>query len=107
MVVTGLVDYRDLNVDAPVALALDRTAALTWLAPWLKWGAIAGMTSVLLVIMSALPRNFHAVASDGLLPAPLARLHPRFATPSTLNVSCPGRAMLNNGGPSWSETVLK
>src|SRR3546814_14218479 len=77
MVVTGLVDYRDLNVDAPVALALERTAALTWLAPRLTWGAIAGMTAVLLVILSALPRIFHAVASDGLLPAPVARQQAR------------------------------
>ncbi len=97
MVVTGLVDYRDLNVDAPVALALDRTAALLWLAPWLKWGAIAGMTSVLLVILTALPRIFHAVASDGLLPTRLARLHPRFATPAILIVICTGTAMLMAG----------
>jgi APA family basic amino acid/polyamine antiporter len=77
MVVTGLVDYRDLNVDAPVALALDRTAELLWL--------------------TALPRIFHAVASDGLLPTRLARLHPRFATPAILIVICTGTAMLMAG----------
>lgn len=93
LVLTGLVDYRALDVDAPVALALDRTPGLGWLAPWIKWGAIAGMTSVLLVILSALPRIFHAVASDGLLPPALARLHPRFATPDKLVLICAGSAM--------------
>lgn len=97
VVLTGLVSYRELDVAAPVALAMDRTPALAWLSPWVKWGAIAGMTSVLLVILTALPRIFHAVASDGLLPRVLAQLHPRFATPDRLIVICTLIAMAMAG----------
>jgi APA family basic amino acid/polyamine antiporter len=97
LVLTGLVSYRELDVAAPVALAMDRTPALAWLAPWVKWGAIAGMTSVLLVILTALPRIFHAVASDGLLPRVLSRLHPRFATPHRLVLICTLTAMAMAG----------
>ena len=54
--------------DAPVAVALDAHPQLAWLAPLVKLGAIAGMTSVILMSMLGQPRIFLAMADDGLLP---------------------------------------
>jgi basic amino acid/polyamine antiporter, APA family len=82
LVVTGLVDYRLLNVANPVAIAIDAAGeSLRWLGPVVKIGAMIGMVSVLLVVLMAQSRILFAMASDGLLPAPLARLHPRWKTP--------------------------
>jgi basic amino acid/polyamine antiporter, APA family len=82
LVVTGLVDYRALNVANPVAIAIDSAGeSLRWLGPVVKIGAMIGMVSVLLVVLMAQSRILFAMASDGLLPAPLARLHPRWKTP--------------------------
>jgi APA family basic amino acid/polyamine antiporter len=82
LVVTGLVDYRALNVANPVAVAIDAAGEpLRWLAPVVKIGAMIGMISVLLVIVMAQSRVLYAMASDGLLPEPLARLHPSWKTP--------------------------
>jgi APA family basic amino acid/polyamine antiporter len=82
-VLTGMVSYRELNVAAPVALALDRHPQLRWLGVPVKIGALAGMTSVILVMTLAQARIFFAMAEDGLLPPGFARVHPRFQTPST------------------------
>lgn len=81
-VVTGLVDYRELNVANPVAVAVDAAGeSLRWLAPVVEIGAMIGMVSVLLVILMAQSRILFAMANDGLLPAPLSRLHPKWKTP--------------------------
>lgn len=81
-VVTGLVDFRELNVANPVAVALDAAGEpLRWLRPVVEVGAMIGMLSVLLVILMAQSRILFAMASDGLLPAPLARLHSTWKTP--------------------------
>jgi basic amino acid/polyamine antiporter, APA family len=82
-VLTGMVPYRELNVAAPVALALDRYAELKWLGMPVKLGAIAGMTSVMLVMTIAQARIFFTMSKDGLLPGFFARVHSRFRTPST------------------------
>jgi APA family basic amino acid/polyamine antiporter len=80
-VLTGMVPYGDLNTPAPVALALDRHPELSWLAGWIKLGAIAGMTSVMLVMMLGQPRIFYAMSRDGLLPPLFRRVHPKHKTP--------------------------
>jgi len=82
-VLTGMVRYTELDVAAPVALALDKYPALDWLGIPVKFGAVCGMTSVMLVMTIAQARIFFAMARDGLLPPFFGRVHPRFRTPST------------------------
>ena len=82
-VLTGMVKYTQLDVSAPVALALDtRLPSMHWLGYAVKLGAIAGMTSVMLVMTLAQARIFLAMARDGLIGQRFARVHPRFHTPS-------------------------
>ena len=83
MVLTGMVNYKELDVAAPVALALDKYPPLHWLGLPVKLGAIAGMTSVMLVMTLAQARIFFAMARDGLLPEWFSRVHPKYKTPST------------------------
>jgi APA family basic amino acid/polyamine antiporter len=81
-VLTGIVPYSDLDVPAPLALAIDRTGdALLWLRPLIKIGAIAGLSSVILVMLMGQPRIFFTMANDGLLPRSFSKVHPRFRTP--------------------------
>jgi len=81
-VLTGIVNYKELNNPAPIALAIDRAGdALIWLRPLIKIGALAGLTSVVLVMLMGQPRIFFAMAKDGLLPKSFAKVHPRFGTP--------------------------
>jgi APA family basic amino acid/polyamine antiporter len=90
-VLTGIVNYKELSVPAPIALAIDRTGkALLWLRPLIKIGAIAGLSSVVLVMLMGQPRIFYTMAHDGLLPKTFARLHPRFKTPyiTTILTGC-------------------
>jgi len=82
LVLTGMVSYKELNVPAPVALAIDKYRALRWMGWPVKLGALAGMTSVMLVMTLAQARIFLAMARDGLIWKPFAKVHPKFQTPS-------------------------
>ncbi len=82
LVLTGIVNYKELNVAAPIALAIDRAGAgLHWLRPIIKIGAIAGLSSVVLVLLLGQSRVFFTMASDGLLWKSFARTHRKFKTP--------------------------
>ena len=81
-VLTAMVSYRKLDVAAPIALALDSYPSLEWLGLPVKIGAIAGMTSVMLVMTLAQARIFLSMSQDGLLPKAFGRIHPKFRTPS-------------------------
>jgi APA family basic amino acid/polyamine antiporter len=80
-VLTGMVHYTKLNVPAPIAYTLDQYPALGWLGFLVKLGAIAGMTSVILVMILAQSRIFFTMSQDGLLPGAFSRVHPKFQTP--------------------------
>jgi basic amino acid/polyamine antiporter, APA family len=81
LVVTGVVPYTRLNVADPVAVAIDATG-IHWLAVMVKVGAIAGLTSVILVLLLGQSRILFSMARDGLLPPLFAKINHRFGTPA-------------------------
>ncbi|MBN8548823.1 MAG: amino acid permease, partial [Deltaproteobacteria bacterium] len=81
-VMTGIVKYDKLGDPAPIAVAVNAAGeGLAWLRPLIKLGAIAGLSSVVLVLMLGQPRIFYCMANDGLLPKIFAKMHPRYGTP--------------------------
>jgi APA family basic amino acid/polyamine antiporter len=93
LIVTGLIDYHALNVANPVAIAFDAAGPqLHWLVRVVQIGATIGMVSVLVVILMAQARILFVMADDGLLPAPLARLHTRRKTPALATAVTAGLA---------------
>ena len=80
-VLTGMIPYNKINIDAPVSDAF-RQVGLPWAQLLISIGAVAGITSVLLVMMLSQPRIFLAMARDGLLPTGFfGAVHERFRTP--------------------------
>jgi APA family basic amino acid/polyamine antiporter len=81
-VLVGIVPYRLLNDPAPIAIAVDRMGpSWSWFAVLVKLGAIAGLSSVMLVLLYGQTRIFYTMSRDGLLPRFLASVHPKFKTP--------------------------
>ena len=86
-VLTGIVNYKELNVDAPIALAIDRTGkGLAWLSPFIKLGAIAGLSSVILVMMLGQSRIYYAISKDGLLPKVFSKVHDKHGVPHNATI---------------------
>jgi len=82
LVLTGIVKYTQLSVPDPIAVGVNAVGpALSWLRPIVKIGAIAGLTSVILVMLLGQPRIFYTMSKDGLLPPVFAAVHPKFRTP--------------------------
>ncbi|MEW5765923.1 MAG: amino acid permease [Acidobacteriota bacterium] len=80
-VLTGMVPYDRINIDAPVSDAF-RQAGLPWAQFVVSLGALAGITSVLLVMMLSQPRVLLAMARDGMVPPGFfGAVHPRYRTP--------------------------
>lgn len=85
-VLTGVVPYAQLDTPAPVAFALS-TIGFRWSSALVSTGAIAGLTSVLVVMLVGQPRIFFAMARDGLLPPWFAAVHPVHKTPARAQVT--------------------
>jgi len=80
-VITGMVRYDQIDIDAPIPSAFAR-AGMPWAQFLISLGAVAGITSVLLVLMLSQPRVMLAMARDGLVPrAFFSAIHPEFCTP--------------------------
>jgi len=84
-VLTGLVNYKELHVAAPVALAVSKTPFL-WLGWIIKLAVLAGLTSVILVMLLGQSRIFYAMSRDRLLPKCFSEIHPIFHTPWRSNL---------------------
>ena len=81
-ILTGIVRYDNLNVDAPIALAIDNIGAgLAWMSPLIKLGAIAGISSVILVMMMGQSRIYYAISRDGLLPSLFSKVQAKRGVP--------------------------
>ncbi len=85
IVVTGLLSYTKLHTAAPVSLAIGQTP-LPWLKVAVSIGAIAGLTSVILVMLLGQSRVFYSMSRDGLLPPIFSAVHPTFRTPWLSNL---------------------
>lgn len=83
LVLTGLVPYPQLSVPHPMAVGIAVTG-MAWMEGAIEVGAIAGLTSVLMMQLYGQTRIFYTMSVDGLLPAVASRIHPRYGTPYRL-----------------------
>ncbi len=79
-IATGVMSYKELNVPDPIAVAADH-AGLGWMSTLIKLGAIAGLSSVILVMLLGQSRVFWTMSRDALLPQFVNKIHPKFQTP--------------------------
>jgi APA family basic amino acid/polyamine antiporter len=85
-ILTGIVSYTHLNVPQPVAYAIEQAGLPPWVSGLISLGAIAGLTTVLLVMMFGQTRVFFAMSRDGLLPGVFSKVHPKFRTPGVSTI---------------------
>jgi APA family basic amino acid/polyamine antiporter len=82
-ILTGVVHYDQIDIKAPIADAL-RHAGIGWAEALISIGALAGITTVMLVLYFGLTRIVMAMSRDGLLPKPMAAINPKTQTPVRL-----------------------
>jgi APA family basic amino acid/polyamine antiporter len=80
-VLTGMLPYPQLGTAKPVATALEAYPSLLWLKTLVEIGAVAGLSSVILVMVMGQARIFYAMSRDGLIPQTFSRVHPKYRTP--------------------------
>src|SRR4030042_6098517 len=98
IVLTGIVSYTALNVPDPVAVGVDAMGkGMFWLRPIVKIAAIAGLSSVILVMLLGQPRIFYSMSKDGLLPPVFSKVHPKFKTPYVSTIITGSVAMVIGG----------
>ncbi|MFC4063161.1 amino acid permease [Planomonospora corallina] len=85
VVVVGMQPYRELSVQAPLADAF-KAVGQTWAASLISIGALAGLTTVVMILMLGMSRVMFAMCRDNLLPRGLATVHPRYGTPYRITV---------------------
>ena len=85
LILTGVVSYTELSVPHPIAVGI-KVTGIGWLETAVEVGAIAGLSSVMLVMLMGQPRIFFAMAKDGLFPKVAAKIHPRYGTPHITTV---------------------
>jgi APA family basic amino acid/polyamine antiporter len=85
VVLTGMVSYKDLSEGAPISDAFTQVG-LGWASKLVGIAAIAGLTSVILVDIVAMGRIGFALCRDGLLPAAVGKVHPKYNTPARLTM---------------------
>ncbi|EWM27608.1 cationic amino acid transporter [Nannochloropsis gaditana] len=82
LIATGLLPYYEFKgIAHPISYAVEGIEGYEWLEMVINIGAIAGLTSVILVSLMSQPRIFYAMAVDGFVPAFAAKVHPRYKTP--------------------------
>lgn len=81
LVLTGMVNYADLNVGDPLAFVFDKLN-LKWMSGIIAVSAVVAMASVLLVFQMGQPRIWMSMSRDGLLPKRFSKIHPKYHTPS-------------------------
>lgn len=81
LVLTGMVNYRELGVDDPLAFVFGKRG-LEWISGVIAISAVIAMASVLLVFQLGQPRIWMSMSRDGLLPTKFSEVHPRYGTPS-------------------------
>jgi len=82
LVITGLVNYKELNVGDPLAYVFERVQDLQWLSGIIAISAVIAMASVFVVFQIGQPRIWMTMSRDGLLPKKFSQIHPKFKTPS-------------------------
>jgi APA family basic amino acid/polyamine antiporter len=80
LVLTGLVNYKDLNIPDSLAVGIDVTG-VRWGSLLVKFGALGGLTSTMIVMLLGQSRVFFSMSRDGLLPKMFSSVHPKFRTP--------------------------
>jgi basic amino acid/polyamine antiporter, APA family len=85
LVVVGMQNYTELSLDAPLAQAFS-SVGLSFFSGVISVGALAGLTSVVMILMLGQSRVLFAMSRDRLLPPALASVHPRYGTPYKITI---------------------